>query len=113
MDEPSTEDPLFSLYKLLHGSREHYKENYDRALDVLTRGFVRAQTSYTWLPEMLYLIGDCYAKVEHNTAARNVWTEITVLYPDSIWATNASESLSQLPLMEPSESEEGDKLFQI
>lgn len=95
LEEPALENPLFSLFKLLQGSREYHKENYDQALDVLTRGFVRTQTDYTWVPEMLYLIGDCYAKNEYLNAARNVWTEITVLYPDSLWAQNANESLDR------------------
>lgn len=97
MVEPDAKDRLFSLYKLLQGSREHRNKNYSDALDVLTRGFVRAQTSYIWVPEMLYLIGDCYARAEDPTAARNVWSEITVLYPESPWATRAAESLSKLP----------------
>jgi len=68
---------------------------------VLTRGFVRAQTSYVWVPEMLYLIGDCYKQAEDPIAARNVWFEITVLYPDSPWAKRAAESLSELPEPKP------------
>lgn len=96
MEEPEASDRLFSLYKLLQGSREHRNKNYANALDVLTRGFVRAQTSYVWVPEMLYLIGDCYARAEDPTAARNVWSEITVLYPDSPWSKRAAESLSKL-----------------
>ena len=101
LQEPAPEEPLFSLYKLLEGSREHYRGNYDRALDMLTRGFVRAQTDYTWVPEMLYLIGDCYAKNAYPTAARNVWTEVIVLYPDSLWAANTTKSLEQLPPLPP------------
>ena len=97
LEEPDLEDKLFSLYKLLQGSRAYHHQNYAEALDVLTRGFVRAHTGYLWVPEMLYLIGDCYAHSEHPTAARNVWTEITILYPDSLWAVNATESLKQLP----------------
>lgn len=95
--EPAPEERLFSLYKLLEGSREHRKENYGQALDLLTRGFVRAQTSYVWVPEMLYLIGDCYDKAGDPLAARNVWTEIVVLYPDSPWAKRAESSLARLP----------------
>lgn len=101
MIEPAPNDRLFSLYKLLQGSREHRNNQYNQALDVLTRGFVRAQTSYVWVPEMLYLIGDCYKQAGDPTAARNVWFEITVLYPDSPWATRAAESLSKLPKPEP------------
>lgn len=101
MKEPDGKDRLFSLYKLLQGSREHRNKNYDAALDVLTRGFVRAQTSYVWVPEMLFLIGDCYARAADPIAARNVWFEITVLYPDSPWAERAAESLSKLPKPEP------------
>ena len=97
LQEPEPEDRLFSLYQLLQGSREHSKENYGLALDLLTRGFVRAQTSYVWVPEMLYLIGDCYARSEDNLAARNVWTEIVILYPDSPWKQRAESSLAQLP----------------
>jgi len=101
MEEPEETDRLFSLYKLLQGSREHRKQNYADALDVLTRGFVRAQTSYTWVPEMLYPIGDCYMRAEDPTAARNVWSEITMLYPDSPWAKRAAEALSKLPQPQP------------
>lgn len=110
LDEPNPEDSLFSLFKLLQGSREYRKENYDRALDVLTRGFVRAQTAYTWVPEMLYLIGDCYAKNKDLNAARNVWTELTILYPDSLWAANATESLDKLPLPESEETNETSQI---
>ena len=97
LEEPAPKDELFSLYKLLQGSREYRMENYGNALDTLTRGFVRAQTSYSWVPEMLFLIGDCYERAGDNLAARNVWTEITVLYPDVPWAQRATESLAKLP----------------
>jgi len=97
LEEPPPKDPLFSLHKLLHGSLAHRKEGYGEALDLLTRGFVRAQTSYQWVPEMLFLIGDCYAQLEDFVAARNVWTEIAILYPESPWATQAEDSLDKLP----------------
>lgn len=103
--EPEPNDRLFSLYKLLQGSREHRSENYGRALDLLTRGFVRAQTSYVWVPEMLYLIGDCYQRAEDPLAARNVWTEIVILYPESPYKQRAESSLAQLPEIEQPEAE--------
>ncbi len=101
MQEPDAKDRLFSLYKLLQGSREHHNGHYEKALDLLTRGFVRTQTSYVWVPEMLYLVGDCYAQAENATAARNVWTEITMLYPKSRWSKRAAESLDRLPKSTP------------
>ena len=97
IEEPEPNDPLFSLYKLLYGSRMHRLENYSEALDTLTRGFVRAQTSYSWVPEMLYLIGDCYLRAEDPLAAKNVWLEIVVLYPESPWANRTQEALNALP----------------
>lgn len=97
LDEPEMKDRLFSLYKLLHGSLAYRQEDYGKALDLLTRGFVRAQTSYQWVPEMLFMIGDCYARSNDLVAARNVWTEIVILYPDSPWAGRAETSLSELP----------------
>lgn len=100
LQEPEPKERLFSLYKLLQGSREHREGNYGKALDLLTRGFVRAQTSYVWVPEMLYLIGDCYSRSEDYLAARNVWTEIAILYPDSPWAAQAESSLEKLPKSE-------------
>lgn len=105
LEEPEPQERLFSLYKLLEGSREHRKGNYGKALDLLTRGFVRAQTSYVWVPEMLYLIGDCYARAEDPLAARNVWTEIVILYPESPWAATAESSLKQLPQPKPAPEE--------
>ena len=97
LEEPEPGKRLFSLYKLLEGSREHRRERYSRALDLLTRGFVRAQTSYAWVPEMLYLIGDCYSRIEDFPAARSVWTEVVILYPDSPWFGRAKSSLAELP----------------
>lgn len=94
--EPEPKERLFSLYKLLQGSKAHREKKYAESLDVLTRGFVRAQTSYAWVPEMLYLIGDCYSHSEDNVAARNVWTEIVILYPSSPWAASAQASLNKL-----------------
>jgi tetratricopeptide (TPR) repeat protein len=97
LQEPEPQERLFSLYKLLQGSREYRQQQYGQALDLLTRGFVRAQTSYVWVPEMLYLIGDCYARLGDTLAARNVWTEIAILYPTSPWGQRAQSSLAQLP----------------
>lgn len=100
LQEPSPSDRLFSLYKLLEGSRAYRQEDYSTALDTLTRGFVRAETSYSWVPEMLYRIGDCYARAGEPVAARNVWSEITLLYPDSIWNGAAAEAINALPAAE-------------
>ncbi|MFP4069584.1 MAG: tetratricopeptide repeat protein [Opitutales bacterium] len=97
LEEPGVKDPLFSLYKLLHGSLAYREDQFGEALDILTRGFVRAQTSYQWVPEMLFLIGDCYARSDDLVAARNVWTEIAILYPESPWAARAEDSLDELP----------------
>jgi len=97
LEEPEMKDPLFSLYKLLHGSLAYRQDEFGKALDILTRGFVRAQTSYQWVPEMLFMIGDCYARSEDLVAARNVWTEIAILYPQSPWAQRAETSLGELP----------------
>lgn len=97
IEEPEPSDTLFSLYKLLYGSRLHRLEQYGEALDILTRGFVRAQTSYSWVPEMLYLIGDCYMRAEDPIAAKNVWLEIVALYPDSPWADRTNKALDALP----------------
>ncbi|MGC6455364.1 MAG: tetratricopeptide repeat protein [Coraliomargaritaceae bacterium] len=97
LEEPDPSEELFSLFKLLEGSRAYREGDYASALDTLTRGFVRAQTSYSWVPEMLYRIGDCYARAEDSVAARNVWSEITLLYPDSNWYQPASEAMNALP----------------
>lgn len=97
LEEPEAKERLFSLYKLLQGSLEYRKGNYGVALDTLTRGFVRAQTSYNWVPEMLYLVGDCYQRSGEAETARNVWTEISILYPDSPWAPRADDALAKLP----------------
>jgi tetratricopeptide (TPR) repeat protein len=96
ISEPEPGEKLFSLYKLLRGSRLHRLERYGEALDTLTRGFVRARTSYSWVPEMQYLIGDCYNRAEDPVAARNVWLEVVALYPRSPWAERTRSSLDAL-----------------
>lgn len=101
LEEPAIDNQLFSMYKLLHGTLAHRKENYKEALDLLTRGFVRAQASYPWVPEMLYLIGECYRIEKDTEAARSVWTELTTLYPDSPPALRGKTALENLPKPEP------------
>lgn len=97
LEEPEPDERTYSLYQLLIGSNEHSQEKYEAALDRLTRGYVRAQTSHSWVPEMLFLIGDCYEQVDFPVPARNAWTELTILYPDSPWAKQAESSLASLP----------------
>lgn len=101
IEEPPADSRLFSLYKLLEGSLLYQEGSYSEALDLFTRGFVRASTSYSWVPEMLYYIGDCYVRSEEPTAARNVWNEVVLLYPDSSWAGRAREGMSALPPATP------------
>ena len=103
MKEPAMEDRLFSLYQTLHGTLAHRNEDYSQALDLLTRGFVCAQSSYPWVPEMLYLIGECYRIKEDPKAARNVWTELTRLYPESPAALRGSAALKKLPAPQTAE----------
>lgn len=110
LEEPAPSDRLFSLYKLLEGSRAYREENYEKALDILTRGLVRAQTSYSWVPEMLYLIGDCYARAKDSVAAKNVWQEITLLYPESNWYDQAVEAIATLSKSENSRPTEQESL---
>ncbi|MFT4900972.1 MAG: tetratricopeptide (TPR) repeat protein [Lentimonas sp.] len=104
LQEPAMEDRLFSLYQLLHGTLAHRQQDYPTALDQLTRGFVRAQPSYPWVSEMLYLIGECYNLQNDPEAARSVWTELTILYPDSSFSTRAKTSLEQLPQPQTAEN---------
>ena len=97
------EDRLFSLYQTLHGTLAHRNKDYSQALDLLTRGFVRAQSSYPWVPEMLYLIGECYRIKDDPNAARNVWTELTTLYPESQAALRGNAALKKLPAPQTAE----------
>jgi len=97
IEPPARDHRLFSLYKLLQGSRLHRLGEYAEALDTLSRGFVKGESANPWIPEMLFLIGDCYARTEAHTAARNVWKEITLLYRDSPWAEKAEERIAELP----------------
>ncbi|MAS64725.1 MAG: hypothetical protein CL815_05840 [Coraliomargarita sp.] len=91
IEKPNIEDDIFSLYQLLIGARAHRSGDYTKALDLLTRGFVRTQTSYSWVPEHLYLIGDSYLQSGDSIAAKNVWKELTILYPKSPWAGKVTE----------------------
>ena len=106
ISEPAPKDRLFSLYKLLQGSSYYRENNYSEALDLLTRGFVRAQASYSWVPEMLFLIGDCYLKSSDPVAARNVWTEVVTLYPQSPWASRAEAMIESISPNEISSNEQ-------
>lgn len=106
ISEPAPKNRLFSLYKLLQGSSNYRENNYSEALDLLTRGFVRAQASYSWVPEMLFLIGDCYLKSSDPIAARNVWTEVVTLYPQSPWASRAEAMIESISPNEISNNEQ-------
>ncbi|MFP4166128.1 MAG: tetratricopeptide repeat protein [Opitutales bacterium] len=96
IEPPDPNQRYFSLYKLLQGTFYYKKEQYRDALDNMTRGFVRAHTASAWVPEMLYFIGDCYRQLNNRNAAKNVWKEATVLYPDSPWAEKAETELADV-----------------
>ncbi|MGF1453119.1 MAG: tetratricopeptide repeat protein [Opitutales bacterium] len=96
LEEPGKDTRLFSLYKLLEGSLDYQAGNYGEALDTLTRGFVTAQTSFPWVPEMLFYIGECYARAGDAQAARNVWSEVITLYPSSPWSERAKTQREDL-----------------
>jgi len=101
ISQPASHLPSFSLYQLLTGSLEYRRQQYAVALDILTKGFVRSEPSFSWMPEMLFMIGDCYRQAEQFTAARNVWNEIIILYPNSPWANRAEASMTELPAPKP------------
>ena len=97
IQKPNIATPQFSLYQLLKGSLQYQQGNFGEALDMLTKGFVRAQPSYGWMAELLFLIGDCYRQAERFEAARSAWRDIILLYPNSPWAERARGSLPSLP----------------
>lgn len=94
--KPTKDQNLFSLYQLLQGSKLHQQGHHTQALDTLTHGYVHATSDQNWLPEMLYLIGDCYAQIKQTAAAQNTWQELTTLHPKSPWAERVTNRLQTL-----------------
>lgn len=85
----------FPLYKLVDGTNAYQTEKYHEALDHLSMGFVYSQSSDEWVPEMLYVMGDCYLKTGNSIGARNVWREITQLYKNTPWFSRAQYALNK------------------
>ena len=88
-------DKNFPLYQLVNGSIAHQDKQYNEALDQLSKGFVYSQSSDEWVPEMLYIMGDCYFKTGNRVGAQNIWLEITQLYENTPWFSRAQNALNK------------------
>ena len=91
-DDPKEKN--FPLYQFVKGSIAHQSKQHVKALDHLAKGFVYSQSSDQWVPAMLFTMGDCYLKIGNRVGARNVWLEITQLYKDSLWYSQAQSALA-------------------
>lgn len=62
-------------------SRKLAEENLDIAMDRISESVVYSRVGYSWLPEVLALSAQCYARKERKDTASKVYQELKIFYP--------------------------------
>ncbi|MEO0794995.1 MAG: tetratricopeptide repeat protein [Verrucomicrobiota bacterium] len=97
------EDKPYSLARLVQGKIELQKMDFPKAMEFIAEGVVATDVGYNWAPELTFTVGYCYENMDFPDTAREVYKEVILFYPDSIWSTEAEEATLRLPPPAPRE----------
>ncbi|MFW5882760.1 MAG: tetratricopeptide repeat protein [Verrucomicrobiota bacterium] len=89
-------DTLFSLAQMVKGLVHLQSEDYQSAMDEVSQGVVFARIGYRWAPELLYTSALCYNELDRPETARNIYEQILLFYPNSVWADRSKAAIKQL-----------------
>ena len=81
--EPPRDTKYYSLWRLVEAILA-YRDPLDKldiALDRVSEAVVYSRIGYEWVPEILALSAQCYAKKGLTETAKNVYMELKVFYP--------------------------------
>jgi len=81
--EPPRDTKYYSLWRLVEAILAYRDplDKLDMALDRISEAVVYSRIGYEWVPEILALSAQCYAKKGLVDTAKNVYQELKVFYP--------------------------------
>jgi tetratricopeptide (TPR) repeat protein len=82
-NEPPRDSKYYSLWRLVEAIL-YYRDPLDKldlAMDRISEAVVYSRIGYEWVPEILALSAQCYAKKGFNETASNVFRELKVFFP--------------------------------
>ncbi|MCH8474377.1 MAG: hypothetical protein LAT55_04015 [Opitutales bacterium] len=88
--ELEVSEAVYSLYYLIRSRLSRENENFDNAIDEISRGIVYANINTAWFPEMLYLSAISYREAGNVETADRVGEYLSMLFPENYW-TNRLE----------------------
>ncbi|MCC5790523.1 MAG: hypothetical protein JJT75_12885 [Opitutales bacterium] len=88
--ELEVSEAVYSLYYLIRSRLSRENENFDDAIDEISRGIVYANINTAWFPEMLYLSAISYREAGNIETASRVGEYLSMLFPENYW-TNRLE----------------------
>lgn len=83
--ELEVNEAVYSLYYLIRSRLSREDENFDDAIDQISRGIVYANINTAWFPEMLYLSAISYRELGNTETADRVGEYLTMLFPENYW----------------------------
>lgn len=92
----SQDSKQFSLMELIHARIAIGNDDYVTAIEHVSKGVVYSDVSDSWAPELLYLSGLSYQRLNNINSAKQIYGEVRLLYPQSNWATLSKEELDEI-----------------
>lgn len=75
-------DPVFSLKSMIKGILLESDKKTSDALDAYGEGIVYGDTSYAWMPELLFKTAKAYKAIKKPETANEIFEQIILLYPN-------------------------------
>lgn len=97
--EPSA--PGFGLASLIRGNIAIVYEQPTEAMKAISRGVVYTDVSDDWAPELIFKAGSLYEQFKKPDTAREIYDEIMLFYPSTVWAEKSKVQLEGLPPKTP------------
>lgn len=95
------DNPLYSLLGLVTGLLEFEKGEYRKAMEHISQAVVFIDMSQSWAPELMFTSGFCYEQLGAPDTAKEVYAEVELFYPKSIWAEESRLRLEAIDAPAP------------
>ncbi|WOO41603.1 hypothetical protein [Rubellicoccus peritrichatus] len=87
----------YSLKQLIQGKILLIEEQPIAAMAQISRGVVYTDVGSDWAPEITYTAGYCYEILEKPDTAREIYGEVLLFYPKTMWGEKSKTQLDALP----------------
>jgi len=91
-------DSLFSLQQLILGTYYLKREQFPRAMKMISAGIAYARPIDPWTAELMYRSGVAYEAIEETKTAAAVYDETAKFFPNSNWSKLAREAYERIQL---------------